>query len=218
VGIEVKYCLYSLFCLVGALFFFTASSAAAPFMLNRPVTFETAYPAPDGKTKTQVWKVSPSQGNGGAASLVFRPANSPPDSPPFCKIQFEEGADGIPQIRWTGAGGVVREGQNGMLLMGGFPVACDILPLHQEASEKTYSEKTKAGERTFVKSMTIRREDVSPQKARREGWIRGDVDGGLLLFTAEDDDGELIVRQLWSETGSWWLYEETPFRQSWRVQ
>ena len=106
-----------------------------------------------------------------------------------------------------------------MLLMGGFPVACDILPLHQEASEKTYSEKTKAGERTFVKSMAIRREDISSQKARREGWIRGeDVDGKLLLFTAEDDDGELIVRQLWSETGSWWLYEETPFRQSWRVQ
>lgn len=205
-------------CLLFVLFFVPVFSWAEPFQLNGPVSFETAYPTPDGRTKTHTWQVSPDTTEDAFRSMVFRPEKSASSAPPFCRIDFLPEEEGDVRIRWTGAGGVVRNGRNGMLLMSGFPVACDILPVHQEGEEKTYSEKTEAGGRTFVKSITVRKETIAPEKAKDEGWIKKGRDDDLVLFSAVDDEGKLMVRQLWAENGDWWLYEETPFRRSWRTQ
>jgi hypothetical protein len=112
----------------------------------------------------------------------------------------------------------------GIFLAPGFPAPCDILPIKQMTAGCPLSmvrdiSKKIAGE-TFAYQIEIRCEPVSVDEAVREGWIRDadTISGPLKMVSVVNmQNRQLMVRQLWIDGDSWWLYEETAFRESWRM-
>jgi len=114
-----------------------------------------------------------------------------------------------------------REGIGRLLIMSGYPAPCNVLPRHPERDKEVYQERREAGGQVFVKNYHLEREDVSIERARSQGWVTNDhaLNGRpLQLITVLDDRDHLVARQLWPEGAAWWVYEETPFRQSWLVK
>ncbi|MFP4307065.1 MAG: hypothetical protein ACLFRG_04305 [Desulfococcaceae bacterium] len=197
-------------------FLFASPLFAIPYHPAGPVHFVTEF-STQGKTATpQEWRVFPVRGASGEFVLRFRHGTAPADAPPFCEVTFVE-KDGETSIEWTAVGGVKREGQNGLLVMPGFPVPSEVLPIRQEEPEKSYSVESAAEGRVFLQEYTVRWETVEVETAEGEGWLRVSAPDSLRMVRLEDADEQLVTRQLWAEDGTWWLYEETPFRRSWRI-
>jgi hypothetical protein len=126
------------------------------------------------------------------------------------------------------------ESDNGLLLLPGYPAPCSVLPADQAESERFYDEKRSAGGRVFVRRYRVFWQDISLEEANSSGWLQappstdaavspsektGDATAPpLRMLTAVDDDNATVVRQLWREGDHWWIYEETPFKRSWRVE
>ena len=107
-----------------------------------------------------------------------------------------------------------------IVLSEGFPVPYDDLAPHDDTIKDAVIKK-QAGGATF--SYKVRREtrDISLNEAMAENMVNEEMAGnltgkGLRLITVWKGE-ELLVRQLWPEGDSWWVYEETPLRKSWRV-
>ena len=114
-----------------------------------------------------------------------------------------------------------REGIGQLLIMPGYPAPCNVLPRYPARDEEVYQERREAGGQVFVKNYHLEREAVPLAQALNEGWVTNDdvINGRpLQLITVLDDLDRLVVRQLWPEGAAWWVYEETPFRQSWLVK
>jgi hypothetical protein len=58
---------------------------------------------------------------------------------------------------------------------------------------------------------------VAPEDALEKGWIREglQIQSPLTMISVLDDDGRVVVRQLWPQGAEWWLYEENDVRRSW---
>lgn len=113
-----------------------------------------------------------------------------------------------------------NEGVDGLALSPGFPAPCDAFPRHQSETEKTYRTTTVAGGRTFEKRYHVVREEIAKDAAIKKGWIRPTVPlkgDTLRMWTVRDDKRRIVGRQLWAEKQGLWLYEETPYRRSWRL-
>lgn len=111
-------------------------------------------------------------------------------------------------------------GGNNIVLSWGFPVPYDYLaPFDDNIREVVI--KREAGGVTFSHSMTRDIRDIGIDEALSEKMIASTAKGfyseRLRLITIKRK-GNLVVRQLWSAGGPWWLYEETPFRRSWLVE
>jgi len=114
-----------------------------------------------------------------------------------------------------------QEGVGKFLVMPGYPVPCDVLPRYSERRKEVYQQRREAGGQVFVKNYHLERETVPIEHALSQGWITDEGTHNrraLQLITVLDDRGRLVVRQLWPEGAAWWVYEETPFRQSWLVK
>jgi hypothetical protein len=167
---------------------------------------------------TQVWKVVPEAGPGGASILRFF-LEASAEAGALCELRIPApGAGG--EIRWEGTG---KSGQKksgaGMLLLPGFPAPCDVLPVGRGDNGGVYEERIEAGGRVFSKSYRISYASFNVDEAKAKGWIRVDepVKSGLIMATVTDERGRPVVKQLWPAGGSWWLYEETPLRRSWLI-
>ncbi len=128
------------------------------------------------------------------------------------------------EVTWEGPGssGKQLKAEN-LLIIPGASIPMNVLPVKRfflGSEPLSYEIRSQAGGRTFVDRLRISSRPVSAGSARESGWLRikGDAPQKLLLIEAVNPrNDELIVRQLWALGDAWWLYEETPFRRSWRL-
>jgi hypothetical protein len=201
----------------------TGEVRAVPYRLATAVSIQSEYTAPAGSVRphTQVWRVVPETASDGSTLLRFFLEAAAADGVARCELRLPPaGAEG--EIQWKGVGktGQKKSG-TGLLLVPGFPVPCDVLPVdRRQDSGRVYEELSEAGGRAFSRSYRISFAAISFSEAKSAGWIRGEEPGtaGLVMVTLTDEKERLAVKQLWSADGSWWLYEETPLRRSWLIQ
>jgi hypothetical protein len=167
--------------------------------------------------RTQVWKVVPEVATDSAVRLRFF-TEAAAETNAVCEIELPP-VDYAGEIRWKGIGkSGEKESETGLLLAPGFPAPCDVLPIGEE-DEREYQEKTEAGGSVFIRTYQVSSATFSLEEANEKGWIKAETKGisELILVTVTDEKGQLAARQLWAPGGSWWLYEETPLRRSWRI-
>ncbi|MCP4113688.1 MAG: hypothetical protein GY749_50540 [Desulfobacteraceae bacterium] len=167
---------------------------------------------------SRTWEVIPAVSSDGSRVLKFLTDKASRVSEPFCTLKINM-SSGKVEYRETGKRRK-KTGTKNLLIMSGYPAPCDILPVSQEESEKTYEEKYEAGGRVFVRKYKVKSENVSLEHAVKNGWIRKDSSikpAGLRMITVTNRQGRLEVKQLWPAEGTWWIYEETPYRRSWLV-
>ena len=194
-------------------------SAAGPLPETFPFTIRSAYlESRTGKwNKETQWTFA--QSNEGRISVTLEGAKEP-------IVVLEYGPDGRIQriekkIDQTGKRAPVIEIPSGPLVLSeGFPVPFDYLAPHDDSIRQVMIKK-KAGGVTF--SFKVAREilEITLDEAMAENMIdeqmaRSLAGKGLRLITVRKGE-ELLVRQLWPEGASWWVYEETPIRKSWRM-
>ena len=128
-------------------------------------------------------------------------------------------------VFWKGAGETVSQFHaDNLLIIPGVSVPLDVLPIRQiiNAEEPVdFDFSREAGGRLFTDRIQIIVRPVGKLEAYSAGWIQSD--GGIsdalnMIEVTDPQTSELIVKQLWAPESSWWLYEETPFRRSWRIQ
>lgn len=108
-----------------------------------------------------------------------------------------------------------------IVLSWGFPVPYDYLsPFDDSINEAVV--KKQAGGVTFSHMVTRDIRNIGIDEALSENMIDPNTANTLcserLRLITVERNGNLVVRQLWPEGGSWWLYEETPNRKSWLVE
>jgi len=126
-------------------------------------------------------------------------------------------------ITWTDAARIPRiYHQNNLLVVPGSMMPCDILPVDNTNSKqlnKTFEIKRRVGGQTFVNLLQVDFYPVAASDAVANGWVTASQNliGPLTMIRVMDLKKEvMIVQQLWSAGDTWWLYEESLTRQSWR--
>ncbi len=167
---------------------------------------------------TRVWKVVPEATADKGVKLQFF-LEQAAGAEAVCTL-FLPAAGAAGEIRWQGMGkNREKTSATGLLLVTGFPAPCDVLPVKENHEGRVYQEKTGAGGSVFVRNYKVSSEACSAAEAEAKGWIKKEASdaSNLMMFTVTDAEDRLVVRQLWPENGSWWLYEETPLRRSWHI-
>ncbi len=195
--------------------------APLPYHLKQPITVvsESAVSGSrSGEAAGVFWNIVPETGEDGSSCLGFY---RPETGDPVCRlVRAGAGAvlylaDGTPFRHALSAGG--------MTLFTGFSVPCDILPVAAACGDtelEMIEIRRQAGERTFIEKFQVDCISVSLTDARDQGWIRasaGDVETLRMIQVTRLRNGEHVVRQLWVPGETWWRYEETPHRRSWRL-
>lgn len=133
------------------------------------------------------------------------------------------------RIEWKGNASPPRESETATFIYPGYPAPCDIIaggnPLEAPTEAKI---KKRIGGRVFIETFTIERETIETIKAIENCWIDNDsraskqLHESFTLLSVYDADHEFVLRQLWpmaeNQNSRWWIYEETPYRRSKRVQ
>lgn len=189
--------------------------ATAFQVLSQYKTFNESVPAPN-----KVWKIVPDSTSDGHSILRFFVMEES-ESPVVCTLELPMPGSSE-AIRLLGPDDSIEKiSSSGLLLTTGFPAPCDVLPpVDVQDDGRLYQEKREAAGRLFVRNYRITAEPFTIDEARSKGWIRNDRLNmkTVVMITATDESGELAVRQLWPVNESaWWLYEETPQRQSWLI-
>lgn len=200
---------------------------AMPYQPDRQVTIETEYAAasPSPSMPPRTWRIRATPGKG-EVILAAYPAGT---DIPFCTITLPDAGAPGRIVLSEPRGRQERSSDNGLFVLPGHPAPVNILPVEQAEAEKFYDEKRTAGGRVFVKRYRVFQEAVSEETALQKGWIPKDAGTGiagqsrpetrpLRVVTVEDDSRTPVVRQVWREGDSWWIYEETPFKRSRRVE
>jgi hypothetical protein len=106
-----------------------------------------------------------------------------------------------------------------IMVLSNFPAPCDVLPVEPDAEDRIYTQRRSAGGARFIARYRTVREDVVFGEALDKGWIKGDVriQAPLTMISILDDQGQIVVKQLWPQGGDWWLYEENDVRRSWLI-
>ncbi|WP_373499495.1 hypothetical protein [Desulfococcus sp.] len=232
---------YILFPLIAS-WILVSSAFSFPYQPDRQVMIDTEYTAasvshaPGRKT----WEIRTGKEKQ-LVTLAVYPAGA---DHPFCTVTIhEDGAPGTITLTER-QGNQERSSENGLFILPGYPAPVNVLPVHQAETEKFYDEKRTAGGRVFVRRYRVFFEAVSRETALKNGWLTegSGPDGAktaapsasalpenkgpsnppepllLRMVTVEDDSKTAVVRQLWRDGDSWWIYEETPFKRSRRVE
>jgi hypothetical protein len=166
----------------------------------------------------RVWEVVPEVAPDGTYLLKFFP-EAFGSVTSVCELKISP-AGGVGQIEWQGIEKNRKKIMTeGLLIVPGFPAPCDILPVSGKEPDKTYEDRIEAGGRIFLKKYRAFWKAVSLEEARANGWLKKDIPkpAALQMITVVDGQEHLVVKQLWDANGTWWLYEETPLRRSWRM-
>jgi hypothetical protein len=105
-------------------------------------------------------------------------------------------------------------------LSDGFPLPYDDLNIEDNSiTEAVY--KKQAGGVSFAFKLNRKMITVSASDAAKANMIdpgfQGIYEGAPLTFVTVTENTRLKVKQLWRPGERWWIYEETPFRKSWRL-
>jgi hypothetical protein len=194
---------------------------AFPFLPESRIKIVSEYSASDGSVHvhSQAWEVVPEVAPDGRYVLKFYSAASG-SAAPLCELKIPVHG-GVDEIEWLWPERDRKKiSTNGLLIVPGFPAPCDILPVDQNEQNKTYEDRIQAGGRVFLKRYRVFYKGVSLEEAKKNGWLRKAIDepADLQMITVVDERDHLVVKQLWPAEGSWWIYEESPYRRSWSVQ
>ncbi len=169
-------------------------------------------------SNTATWRVEPGITENRLPRLSFYREGG---ASPVCDLVFHDGG------RRIEASGVFPEAAKlqaeGLLLFPGFPVPCDVLPLEtikNSAGSKIFEIRRTSGGRRFVDRIEIASAGCDLADAVKNGWIQETAGISDDLFWVQATDlrtGAVLVKQLWSSGGLWWLYAETPYCRSWRM-
>jgi hypothetical protein len=165
------------------------------------------------------WNVMPETRQDGSFCLGFYRAET---GHPVCRLVPDGANPGLYLADGARFSNAISLG--GLMVFPGFSVPCDILPVIAAcggADPEIIEIRRQAGESAFVEQFQLDCIAVTPGEALAEGWLREPVDGmePLVLIRATSlRNGEYMARQLWVSGDAWWLYEETPYRRSWRLR
>jgi len=167
------------------------------------------------------WHIAVSSDGGGVQSAVFH-LHKQRLQEPLCTVKIYEYNSGR-TIHWYGISrrfAPIIKTENSFLVVPGYPVPCDILPSSKSDSPVTFETRDEAGGRTFVKTYVFTCREVSFNEAMHKGWLNENQkqpSNDMSVRMVCDDQGRLVVQQLWVDDEPWWRYEETPFRRSWLI-
>jgi uncharacterized protein (UPF0248 family) len=140
------------------------------------------------------------------------------DEQAMVRLMYRE--NGTVQRMWKRIRGneVMETPAAAILLSNGYPVPYDTLGAIREGSGEIVI-KRRAGGVRFSFKVTREVARISLAEARSQGMVdqAGVLDAHDLRIITIRKAGRLMVRQLWAAGDSFWLYEETPIRRSWRV-
>ncbi len=172
------------------------------------------------------WVVATKKNGPGSASLSFTMAGS---NQAFCQLIISSldsasGAGASVNLVWGEPNRqpqVIQQAD--LLIVPGSPVPIDRLPLDMltgKNSSRNYEIKRDAGGQTFVDTFQVTCSAIDNAAARTNGWLTGDglPDQLMMITVVNARTGELVVRQLWAPGADWWIFEETPYHQSWQVR
>ena len=163
--------------------------------------------------RSEIWEIRSVRISEGKRVISFYSETS---EDPLCSLVISS-SGGVNTVAWQGKNGLRKNGTEGFLMVPGYPAPCDRVPVFAEDDVRIFEEKTEAGGRTFISRYQVSSKAVSPGEARANNWVRDEFSASLDLLrmvTVADRQGQLVVRQLWPMNAQWWIYEETPDRQS----
>lgn len=194
------------------------SLRAEPYFPSQPLLILTqmqSIESGDAGDQTRQYTVASMPDASGVQFLNF---SSPSSNQLFCRISFHN--DG--SLSWQKTANSLPQAlSQTIFLQPGFPLPVDILPVaKQPEAKKIYAIQTNSGGRAFKASYTVEKTEINIDTVRKNDWLKMNIpsDAALQLFTVTDAKQQVISIQLWPEQGEWWLYEETPFRKSWRIE
>lgn len=206
---KITFYLTALFFILG----FNPQTEAAPYLPQGDikVVSHTASAGNDRRTVRQEWLIRPGQSQGREITLSCH--YSQPDYPLFCRVFI--GQDGT--VKRLNTWGREQQNDNHLLVDPGSPAPMDIVPVSQVEQEMSYQQKKKAAGRIFIRNYRVVTEKIK-RAAVKDEWLRTTPGQNnfkkVMVYNRQD---ELVSFQLWPVDGNWWLYEETPFRRSWRI-
>lgn len=164
------------------------------------------------------------KGDSGVITQFYRASGkdlSPGDSP-VCGITTSPGEEGQKFCWQTPSRNDICAEGDALLVIPGFPVPCDLLPLKHDPPDKVFVNRSTAGGRVFEWRYRVEKSPVKLSEAISAGFVDASIekipaDARLVMVQAVDLSGKKWVRQLWLESHDWWIYEETADRKSWRV-
>jgi hypothetical protein len=194
---------------------------AFPYLSESRIRIVSEYSPSDGSVHvhSQAWEVVQEVAIDGRYVLKFYSAASG-SAVPLCELKIPSHGD-VDEIEWLWPEREQKKiSANGLLIVQGFPAPCDILPIDQNEPDKIYEDRIQAGGRIFLKRYRVFRRGVNLEEAKENGWLRKAIHepADLQMITVVDERNHLVVKQLWPTNGSWWIYEESPYRRSWSVQ
>lgn len=209
-------------------FGFSAGISAMPYQPGGSIRIITqSTPGETNSDENMVeWVVTTKKTSAASAELSFAMAGS---DQPFCRLTIDasnvvSGALSSASLLWNDPDRQPQAIQQGdILVVPGSPVPCDLLPLDMlpgKKDAKNFEIRREVAGQTFVDHYEVTCAVVDTAAARKNGWLTGgDLSGELAMVTLRNvRTGELVVRQLWAPGADWWLFEETPYRQSWRAR
>jgi len=162
------------------------------------------------------WKIVPKQDSEKLKLIFFSK-----DNLKFCTLElsFEKN---IPIMLSDEKGTLFDQSLGHFIPAVGYPAPCRVVDFSNLDNQGSFDIVKKAAGQTFRKKYNIIKTIVSIEKARQNNWIKDDIFSDrdetfhFLLYSIFDDRDEFLFKQLWADSDSWWVYEETPGSRSWR--
>jgi hypothetical protein len=203
-----------------AIIFFPISVLAIPYQLPESVEVITEPPEKEETFAPIAWRIAPESDKSGSSIILFSRQET---GKSVCRLTFSNSSVDISWDSTYVAPDQIHAGD--LLIVSGAPIPCNVLPAEKLLSDHKsilYEVRREAGGRTFVENIQVSSVAVTYEEAKNNGWVKLPeikVKTALNLIKAVNlRTGELMAQQLWANGHSWWVYEETPYRRSWRVR
>lgn len=211
-----------------AFFLLSAQTSASVYQPGEPVYVQTQLQADSGEEQGPTirrWRIETEGGaaKGDSAGLVVFPADS---NQPICRVLLDPAGD----IRDADISGISDNLllKKDLLIVPGYPAPCDILPVRRlmagegASGSLAYKVRRRIGGQVFADNLIVKIRPISFADASASGWLehfrKGKASDIQVIEAVNQRSGEQLSLQLWQPGAEWWIYEETPYRKSWRVR
>jgi len=143
---------------------------------------------------------------------------------PVLRIEYDNAGNlrGVKRrLNWPKQEEIILPAGQPILLSHGYPVPYDFICPFDD-SVNTAVLRKKSGGVCFAQHVRRKVEQMTLEQALANHMIAQDgvsnlPPGCALRLVSVWREDHLLVKQLWCEGDHWWIYEETPFRKSWRL-
>jgi hypothetical protein len=201
---------------------FTVSGvmAATPYFPAQPIlvvseTITPGSPSGDGT----FWHIIPQTDDDGSFYLDFQQTEF---EPPVCRLILSGPRTGLYLADGARFPNTVSAAD--LMLFPGFSIPCDVLGGKEgfcDGKEPAVIDiRRQSGQSIFIEQYQLHCSEIPSSEAATRGWVReptGEADHFVMVRVTNLRTGENVARQLWAPGETWWRYEDTPFRRSWRL-